>query len=115
MPGRVETEHLDVQHVRDEGQRMPVAVDECGYRPNEVVLSQPLTDPGILRDVDVVVVVHEPEIANRRIDGNRHNNENGGEDEIEAQALAIHVRDQRIGPLSRMGSGSAFPRDRHSA
>lgn len=61
------------------------------------------------------VLVHQLEPANRRINGNRHGGKHGGKDEIETRALAIHLRSQRIGPLSRTGSGLASPRERHSA
>ena len=58
-PRRPAPEPLAVQHVRQPGQRMPVAGVERRKGPNHIPPPQPAQDVGILRNVKGVVVIEK--------------------------------------------------------
>ena len=53
--GRVQAEALHVGHVRQPGERMPIALVKGGQRPAHVFPGQPAEDMAVLRDVRGIV------------------------------------------------------------
>ena len=59
MTCRGQAKHLDIQHVRDRGQRMPIAGVLVTKRPHDSAQRHAASDLLVLQHVNVVVVIHE--------------------------------------------------------
>ena len=68
MSSRVEPEPLNIEHVGEPGQRMPVAVFERAEGPPDSLQAQAVADDRILYDVLVVIISNEFETAYLPVD-----------------------------------------------
>src|ERR1043166_1899818 len=59
MPARLQPEQLTVEHVRERGQRMPVARVRVRKRPDHIAEAQSSAHDRVLVDVNVIVEVNE--------------------------------------------------------
>ena len=87
-PGGIQAEELEVERVREPGERMPVRRGVGGERPLHRVPLEAGLDVYVLGYVQVVIVVDEREMANRVIDRERGN----GEEKSEKDRLPFRLR-----------------------
>src|ERR1041384_3229197 len=59
MPARLQPEQLTIEHVRERGQRMPVARVRVRKRPDHIAEAQSSAHDRVLVDVNVIVEVNE--------------------------------------------------------
>src|ERR1051326_7931536 len=59
MPARLQPEQLTIEHVRERGQRMPVARVRVRKRPDHIAEAQSSAHNRVLVDVNVIVEVNE--------------------------------------------------------
>ena len=69
MSGRIHPEPLDIRHVRNPCERVPITSIISRERPNEVSPSQPLQHVGVIGHVVRVIVIDEPIPDGGRIEG----------------------------------------------
>ena len=81
VPGRVQTIELAVHHMRDPGQRMPVAGVAALEGPEQAGPGQPGFDVGIIADVVGVIEVNELVASDRPISDPGRQDEQGANDE----------------------------------
>ena len=113
----VEAEELDVEHVRDGRQGMPGRLVRVGERPDEPGAREPDADDRMLGHVLVVVVVEERVVPNRRVEGERHEDESGRDRDVDsggAGMAAGTVASARVRPghgvAAGLGAASAAAR-----
>ena len=71
MSRRLQTEDLDVEHVRDPGHRQPVGHPIAPERLHDGLRRDPSTDRRVLRDMVGIVDVEEAGLEHPRVDGER--------------------------------------------
>jgi hypothetical protein len=59
MPARIESEYLDIKHVRDPRNRVPIAGMEFGESPDKTLGGQAVNDVSVLCDIAGIVIVNE--------------------------------------------------------
>ena len=94
----VEPEQLDVEHVRERGQGMPVARVRAAERQLEALSAEPLLYDRVLAHVDAVVQAHVLVVRDLRVD------QEYGAHQAQAQ--------QQLGPAR---SRAAFAHSSHGA
>ena len=67
VPPAIQAKELEVQHVRNPGERDPVAAVARGQSPLQPLRSDPLPDVQVAGEIDIVVV-HEIEVADLGVD-----------------------------------------------
>ena len=112
MPPRLHPEQLDIQHVRERRQRMPVSTH---VRPRERTLqphpTQPLLHSPIPHHIQLVVIFHEP-IAQRRRERPRHQQPQCHTPRHRrARSPIICRRDQHTPARSGLRRAAVFARD----
>lgn len=76
MALRIQAEKLDVSHVRQPGNRMPVAGGACGRKsPHNICAGYAVNYVRIIRNVDIIVEIQELMSAHLHIYGQDHDNE----------------------------------------
>ena len=74
MPERVQPEKLTIQHVAQPGQRMPVALVECGKRPDNRIERYSCLHTRIAGHILEIIITDEVAGSNRlKSDDNRQN------------------------------------------
>jgi hypothetical protein len=82
MSAGVDAEELDVDHVADPRQRMPVEV-EGPERPRDAVRGEPFLHLIVVRDVDRVVVAEELVVAELEEDDEGDDDEPDADEQVE--------------------------------
>ena len=78
----IEAEKLDVQHVRQPGQREPVAGERMPERPSHAFRRDPGAHMDVRRDVIRVVVVDETEVQRLPVDRKNGRHQQDGDADI---------------------------------
>lgn len=76
MAASIETEELDVAHVRQPRQRMPISSGYGRESPDKVLCGEPANYLGILEDVDLVIIADEVVLEDGRKCEERQEKEN---------------------------------------
>ena len=69
MPAGLRSEHLNVQHMGQPGNRMPVAGLVGGKRPDDTLDRQAVLYVGIFTDIFIVIVVNKFIVLYLPVDG----------------------------------------------
>ena len=85
----VEPEDLDVEHIRNPGERKPVRGVAGCEGPLEAVEGQAVADVRVLGDVDGIVEVDELEVVNLRIQAKNDGQKGRIEPEIRPRHVTI--------------------------
>src|SRR5208337_494471 len=80
MPPGMHPEELEIQHVREPGQRVPVSGMQGGESPGEPLISKAILDRGIFSDVYAIIEIDKLMGSQIAIDGQRgHHQEEAGD------------------------------------
>jgi hypothetical protein len=94
----VGAEQLHVEHVREPGERVPIAQQAGGEGPARAVEGKAAAHDGVFADVARVVVLDEAVPVGLRVDGEDQAGGDGGERDLRAARLGqrrLVVRDTR--------------------
>jgi hypothetical protein len=84
---RIESEQLDIQHMGQPCQRVPVGCVRGGECPDKILSGQACPYVGIFEDIPAVVVVHELMVADLPV-----NRPDGGDQEQARQCFILHIQ-----------------------
>ena len=89
MTARFQIEQLDIDHVRDRRERVPIVFIEMRERPADSRQAQSARNLSVFVNVFVVVVVHEIVAERLAKDGPRERDQNGADRESQSE-LGAH-------------------------
>ena len=90
-PPGVQTEKLNVDHMRQPGERVPVVDVGGGKGPDKAVQGQPPPDDRIIGDIVVVIEADEAVIDHPAVDDQRQNRDNGADQKRPAEVGCMGI------------------------